>query len=134
MVFIIIGISKYIYIFRCSAGNFFLCVDWKARAEKYSNNISKNISIKCSIFQGYQVKILFTFGITAVCSSIILWGISLFTISFVTTTKESHKENQSWDRSGSIAHDWISGQSESHITWSPAWPINDGLLVVVKPL
>ncbi len=37
-------------------------------------------------------EILFTFGITAVCSSIILWGISLFTISFVTTTKESHKE------------------------------------------
>lgn len=37
-------------------------------------------------------EILFTFGITAVCSSIILWGISLFTISLVTTTKESHKE------------------------------------------
>ena len=39
--------------------------------------------------------ILYTFGITAVTASIILWGISLFTISFVTTTKESHEEKLS---------------------------------------
>ena len=37
-------------------------------------------------------EILFTFGLTAVSASIILWAISLFTISLVTTTKESHEE------------------------------------------
>ena len=37
-------------------------------------------------------EILFTFGVTAVTASVILWAISLFTISFVTTTKESHEE------------------------------------------
>ena len=37
-------------------------------------------------------EVLFTFGVTAVTASVILWAISLFTISFVTTTKESHQE------------------------------------------
>jgi GPH family glycoside/pentoside/hexuronide:cation symporter len=37
-------------------------------------------------------EILYTFGVTAVTASIILWAISLFTISFVTTTKQSHEE------------------------------------------
>jgi GPH family glycoside/pentoside/hexuronide:cation symporter len=37
-------------------------------------------------------EILFTFGLTAVTASVILWAISLFTISFVTTTRESHEE------------------------------------------
>ena len=37
-------------------------------------------------------EVLFTFGVTAVTASVILWAISLFTISFVTTTNESHQE------------------------------------------
>jgi Na+/melibiose symporter-like transporter len=39
--------------------------------------------------------ILFTFGFTAITASAILWSISLFTISMVTTTKESHQEKLS---------------------------------------
>ena len=39
--------------------------------------------------------ILFNFGFTAITASIILWSISLFTISLVTTTKESHQEKLS---------------------------------------
>jgi hypothetical protein len=37
-------------------------------------------------------EVLFSFGVTAVTASVILWAISLFTISFVTTTKESHQD------------------------------------------
>ena len=39
--------------------------------------------------------ILFTFGFAAITASAILWSISLFTISLVTTTKESHQEKLS---------------------------------------